>query len=214
MTDEIKPIVNYSMGDAGDFEDYKKHCAKMEKSQLEVIAELRAALVAKEAECEMWRKVAESEAHTIIELRMEYERSHGGCVSDICVAHGYVSTEERQTELDTLRVENERLRRLVGNRADYSDEEFEKAWQHYLGIRKRIRISDDNEEKGQLIADAMQHAEKYGIHMYKLRAETAESRVEELEKKIDDIQQVIASGGALAMLGHPWGVCCDCEEEE
>lgn len=76
--------------------------------------------------------------------------------------------------------EIERLRRIVGNRADYADEEFEEAWRLYLNIRKKIRRSDDDEEKKRLMNAAMNHARKYGLNDEERRAERAEAEIERL----------------------------------
>jgi len=70
----------------------------------------------------------------------------------------------------TLREEIERLRKMVGNRADYSDEEFETAWKHYLTLRRQIRESDSDDEKGSLMTQAMEHAKKYSISVSKEEA--------------------------------------------
>ncbi len=114
-----------------------------------------------------------------------------------------------------------RLRKMVGNRANYSDEESEAAWKHYLDIRRQIRESNSDDEKGPLMAQAVEHAKKYGISnrsgndieitalkkqlaelQYQHEADTGtigtlEGELKTAQKKIEDLKQ-----NPVAILGR------------
>ena len=95
--------------------------------------------------------------------------------------------DELRAERQEHELEVERLKKIVGNRADYSDEEFEVAWKHFLTLRWRIRESDSESEKGPLMNEAIEHAKKYGIDV---RGDNVALReeIERLRETIETLQ--------------------------
>jgi len=71
--------------------------------------------------------------------------------------------------------------------------EKEDAWKEYLHLRKRIRESENDREKQELIAEAIVLGLKYGLDPERCKREEAEARVKELEARVREMEAELDS---------------------
>lgn len=99
----------------------------------------------------------------------------------------------REDDYAALLAENERLRRLAGRRADFSEAEYEKAWNTFLAMRKRLRRMEHGPEKDIFLRECMQFARKYDFDIDNEKANRLKSERDAALALLREIRNAVSS---------------------